>query len=108
EHQRDGRYGLVPYEQVGNRTLILWNGWFPFLFSNQVESKAASGKPGSNDSSSGGTKIYSTITFIRGTVDVEKMLREACAARNNISWAVEDEQNATRNRFCIHYVPNRT
>jgi hypothetical protein len=108
EYQRDGRYGLVPYEQFGNRTLILWNGWFPFLFSNQVENKAASGKPGNNDSSSGGTKIYSVLTFIRGTVDVEKMLREACTARNNISWANEDEQNATRNRFCIHYVPNRS
>ena len=107
EYQRDGRYGLVPYEQFGNRTLILWNGWVPFLFSNQVESKAASGK-GNNDSSHGGTKVYSTITFVRGTVDAEKMLREACNARNNISWANEDQQNATRNRFCIHYVPNRT
>ena len=107
EYQRDGRYGLVPYEQFGNRTLILWNGWFPFLFSNQVENKAATSK-GNNDSSNGGTKIYSVLTFIRGTVDVEKMLREACTARNNISWANEDEQNATRNRFCIHFVPNRT
>ena len=35
EYQRDGRYGLVPYELFGNRTLILWNGWFPFLFTNQ-------------------------------------------------------------------------
>ncbi|HJZ55511.1 MAG TPA: hypothetical protein VKE74_11155 [Gemmataceae bacterium] len=43
EYHRDGRYGLVPYEQFGNRTLILWNGWFPFLFSNQIEN-AISGK----------------------------------------------------------------
>jgi hypothetical protein len=26
EYQRDGRYGLIPYEVFGNRTLILWNG----------------------------------------------------------------------------------
>lgn len=106
EYQRDGRYGLVPYEVFGNRTLILWNGWFPFLFSNQVESKAASGK-GNNDSSGSGMKIYSTLVFVRGTLDVEKLLREACQARNNISWAVEDQQTATKNRFCIHHVPPR-
>jgi hypothetical protein len=107
EYQRDGRYGLVPYEVFGNRLLIFWNGWFPFLFSNQVESKAASGKNNGGDSSGGGMKVYSTLTFVRGTLDVEKILREACAARNNVSWAVEDEQTATKNRFCIHHVPAR-
>jgi hypothetical protein len=107
EYQRDGRYGLIPYEVFGNRTLILWNGWFPFLFSNQVENKAASGK-GSNDSStSSGMKVHSTLIFVRGTLDVEQLLRDACAARNNVSWAVEDQQTATKNRFCIHHVPPR-
>ena len=106
EYHRDGRYGLVPYEQFGNRMLVLWSGWFPFLFSNQVENKAASAK-GNNESAAGGTKIYSTITFIRGTLDAEAIVREACAARNAVSWTNEDEQNATRNRFCIHHVPER-
>ena len=85
EYQRDGRYGLVPYEQFGNRTLILWNGWVPFLFSNQVESKAASGK-GTTDSSAGGTKVYSTITFVRGTVDAE-----ASGTPGNISTITWDD-----------------
>ena len=107
EYQRDGRYGLIPYEVFGNRAMILWNGWFPFLFTNQVESKAASGK-GNNDSNSGGMKVHSTLIFIRGTVNVEQLLRDACTARNNISWAVEDQQTATKNRFCIHHVPARS
>jgi len=106
EYQRDGRYGLVPYEVYGNRTLILWNGGFPFLFANQVENKAATAK-GNSDSSGSGMKVYSTITFVRGTLDVEKILTAACDARNNISWMVEDEENATKNRFCIHHVPPR-
>jgi hypothetical protein len=106
EYQRDGRYGLVPYEVFGNRLLILWNGWFPFLFTNQVESKAASSK-GTPEGSAAGMKVYSTVTFLRGTLDMEDVLRRACAARNNVSWAVEDEQTATKNRFCIHHVPAR-
>jgi hypothetical protein len=107
EYQRDGRYGLIPYEVFGNRTLILWNGWFPFLFTNQIESKAATGKGNSDAHNSGGMKIHSTLVFIRGTLDVEQLMRDACAARNNISWAVEDQQTATQNRFCIHHVPPR-
>ena len=106
EYQRDGRYGLIPYEVFGNRMLILWSGWFPFLFTNQVESKAASGK-GTSDSSGSGMKVHSTLIFVRGTLNVEQLLRDACAARNNISWAVEDEQTVTKNRFCIHHVPPR-
>ena len=106
EYHRDGRYGLVPYEQFGNRTLIFWNGWFPFLFSNQVENKAASGKT-ATESHAGGTKIYSTIIFVRGTLDVEALISAACAARNAVSWATEDEEAAVKNRFCIHHVPNR-
>ncbi len=107
EYQRDGRYGLIPYEVFGNRTLILWNGWFPFLFTNQVENKAASGKGNNESSGSSGMKILSTLIFVRGTLDMEQLMRDACMARNNISWAVEDQQTATKNRFCIHHVPPR-
>ena len=107
EYQRDGRYGLVPYEQFGSRSLILWSGWFPFLFSNQVEAKASSSKGNGDGSSNGAAKVYSTITSVRGTIDVEAIVRAACDARNAVSWATEDEQAATKNRFCIHHVPAR-
>jgi hypothetical protein len=105
EFQRDGRYALVPYEQFGNRTLILWNGWFPFLYSNQQEKKT-SGK--GDQQNSNATKIYSTLTFVRGTLDVETILREACTVRNQISWAAEDADKESKTRFVIHHVPKRT
>src|SRR5262249_48715312 len=40
EYHRNGRYGLVPYELFGLRSVVFWNGWFPFVFSNAVEKKA--------------------------------------------------------------------
>src|SRR5690606_27284104 len=67
EHQRDGRYGLVPYEVFGNRSVVFWNGWWPFLFSNTQEKKAARGGQAaqSSESGSGGpAKVYSTLTFL--------------------------------------------
>ena len=107
EYQRDGRYGLIPYELFGSRTLIFWNGWFPFLFSNAMENKA-SGSKGNNETPSGVAKVYSSMTFIRGTLDVEAIVRNACTARNNLSWSVEDAEEAKKNRFCIHFVPQRS
>ena len=41
EYQRDGRYGLVPYEHFGNRSMIFWNGWFPFLFTINARTRAS-------------------------------------------------------------------
>ena len=89
EYQRDGRYGLIPYEVFGSRTLILWNGWFPFLFSNQQEKKHATSKNTSGEAPSGVAKVHSTITYFRGTLNVEQILRDACDVRNQLSWTVE-------------------
>ncbi len=105
EFHRDGRYGLVPYEIFGHRTLILWNGLFPFVFSNQQEKKTS----GKNESggNSNATKIYSTLTFVRGTLNVERVLTDACTARNEMSWANEQAEKEAKSRFVIHHVPKR-
>lgn len=109
EHHRTGRYGLVPYEQFGVRSMLFWNGWWPFWYTNQIEVKASSatGRTGNDNSASEATKVYSTITFLRGSVDVEKIITTACAAQNNLSWSVETAEENAKNRFVIHYVPRR-
>jgi hypothetical protein len=107
EHQRDGRYGLVPYEVFGHRTIIFWNGWFPFLYANEREKKAGSNNNNNSGHSSDATKVYSTLTFVRGTLDVEAILRDACAGRNKLAWSVADTEEEAKTRFRIHYVPDR-
>jgi hypothetical protein len=47
------------------------------------------------------------VTFLRGTLDLETILREACKTRNLLSWAVEGAQQQMQNRFVIHHVPKR-
>ena len=106
-HHRNGRYGLVPYEQYGNRTLVFWNGWFPFFYSNEVERKARAPGNKNETHSDDATKVYSTITFMRGTVDVEAILKKACAESNQLTWAVTNAQEEAKNRFVIHHVPSR-
>jgi ATPase family associated with various cellular activities (AAA) len=107
-HRRDGRYGLVAYEQYGTRSMIFWNGWVPFFYSNAVESKARQTKQNTNANDENATKVYSTITFVRGCLRVESLLLAACDAANQLTWANASSEETAKNRFVIHYVPKRT
>ena len=107
EYQRDGRYGLVPYELFGNRSILFWDGWRPFLFGNEREKQAQANRNRSEGRDSDAAKVYSTITFLRGTVDVEAILRDACDGRNKLTWAVSSADEQAKNRFVIHHVPSR-
>ena len=107
EYQRDGRYGLVSYEMFGTRTLVFWHRIFPFWFSNVLEKKPkpAAGNEGASESSA--TKVFSTITFFRGTIDIEAILKAACQHSNQQAWTVEHVEQQKTNRFMIHFVPKR-
>jgi hypothetical protein len=107
EHHRDGRYGLVAYEMFGLRSVVFWNRWWPFVFSNAVEKKAHSGQANRAEGQSEATKVWSTVTFLRGTLDIEAVLRQACDRGNQLSWTVEGAQEKAKNRFVIHHVPRR-
>lgn len=107
EHHRDGRYGLVPYEVFGLRSVVFWNGWWPFVFHNAIEQKARSSPNKEGSSSNEGRKVFSTITFLRGTLDVEALLRHACSVCNKLAWDVEGAEEKAKNRFVIHFVPRR-
>jgi hypothetical protein len=107
EYHRDGRYGLVPYERFGLRSVVFWNGWVPFVYTNAVEKKAQNSKGNREGAGGEGSKIYSTLTFLRGSFDVEGALRHACEGSNRLSWTVEGQQEKAKSRFVIHYVPKR-
>jgi hypothetical protein len=110
EHIREQeRNGLVGYEEFGDNSLIMWNGLLPFVFSQTAKSdpnKAAnSGYGGSNTP---GSVPYTTLTFIRGTLDVEKIIRESIEERNKLNWSNEQLTKDEQKRFYIKYVPDFT
>jgi hypothetical protein len=107
EHHRDGRYGLVPCEVFGARTLLFWRGILPFWYSNPGERRAQAGQEAAGGNEGAGTKVHASLTFIRGMLDVERLVKEACAASDQVSWSVESATEKARNRFVIHYVPRR-
>jgi SpoVK/Ycf46/Vps4 family AAA+-type ATPase len=108
EFHGDGSYGLIPYEHFGMRTIVFWNGWRPFVFNNAIEKKAETNRNGRERTEDYETlKIHSTLTFLRGTLDMEKLLCAASAASDRASKAAENTAQEKRNRFVIHFVPRR-
>src|SRR5207247_1073638 len=76
---------------------------------NAVESKARQNKSNQpNANSDDVTKVFSTITFMRGSLNVEKLLLDACADANKLSWSTATTEEKAKNRFVMHYIPKRT
>ena len=104
EHTTDGKYGLIPFEVLGKRGVVFWSGWFPFLYA--AGARPAQATPANNAAPPGSQeRVFCTITSIRGTLDVEKLLRDACDARNAAAWDVDYAHRQRQRRFFIRHVP---
>lgn len=111
DYQRDSQYALIPAELFGTKTMIFWHGWVPFLFTVQGQAEAAptsgGSPPGSRTESSNESKAISCLTFIRGTVDVDRLIGNACKAVNERTWKTYRAVLNQETRFDIHYIPPR-
>jgi hypothetical protein len=102
EHTTDGKYGLVPFELLGKRSILFWSGWFPFIYAAGGGSRPQGS--GSTASTTGGG-AGCTVTFLRGTLDVERILKDACDERNAAAWDVDTRHKQRQRRFFIRHVP---
>jgi hypothetical protein len=90
--------GEVPYEWFGQRSLIFWNGWFPFVMSR--------GK--ANPPTQHGYTVDPplNLTFLRGALNVDAMIATACRERNERTWKFQNLSESQEKRFFIRHVPN--
>ncbi len=106
EYFRDGRYGLIPFELFGHRNVWFRQGLWPILFCNHQEKRSNKGSEGQGEGqSNAGSKVYSTLTVLRGTVNLEALIRDACESYNKRSWHVDHCEEKSKNRYVIHHVP---
>jgi hypothetical protein len=101
EHTQDGKYGLIPYELFGKRDLIFWNGCFPFLFTTGKGATPTPGQPANNNQERQGSRI----TFFRGTLDAEQLIKDACQERNLAAWSADSTTRKKVRRFFIRQIP---
>jgi hypothetical protein len=96
ESFRDGKYGHVPFEFFGGHRILFWVGRVPVWFNVTAEkSDDKSARPRANAKAS--------LSFLRWTVDVEAIIRDASNARNQLYWANGVSQ---QKRFFIKRVPD--
>lgn len=106
ENYRNGRFGLVPFELLGKRSLIFKNGWHRFLLNTKDNLDGVGHEEYQGRYHEPQNKSV-TITFIRGTLNIDDLIFKACNARNNILWQKNDQTQETARRFTVNYVPSR-
>jgi hypothetical protein len=104
DHTTDGKYGLISFELFGKRDIIFWNGWVPFLFTTG-KGDASTGNTGGQNHNNQDRGSPGKITFIRGSVDVEGIVKAACEARNTAAWSNDHVSRKKIRRFFIRHVP---
>lgn len=91
-------YRLVPFEEYGHKTIVFWNGWYPFIFKTELVEKPGSGE----------TKQYvtkSSLMFVRGTLDSDQLIADAAQFRADIGGDEPKVCYDTR-RYTVNYVPD--
>jgi hypothetical protein len=103
ESFRDGRFGHVPFEFFGGHRVLFWVGRMPLWFNVTAEKSEEGsviywgGKPKAN--------MKASLSFFRGTVDVEKIVAAAAHERNQLYWA---NGMSEHKRFFIKRIPDST
>ena len=103
ESFRDGKFGHVPFEFFGGHRILFWVGRAPLWFNVTTEKSddktviVWGTKPKANTKAS--------LSFFRWTVNVEAIVRDASAARNQLYWSNGVSQHK---RFFIKRIPDAT
>jgi ATPase family associated with various cellular activities (AAA) len=103
ESFRDGKFGHVPFEFFGSHRVLFWVGRRPLWFNVIAEKTEQAGviywggKPKAN--------MKASLSFFRGTVDVEAIIKAASDDRNQLYW---DNGLSNNKRFFIKRIPDST
>lgn len=101
ESFRDGRFGHVPFEFFGGHRIMFRVGrrplWFNVTTEKPEESKVIywGSKPKPN--------MKASLSFFRGTIEVESIIKAASNDRNQLYWANGVSENK---RFFIKRIPD--
>jgi hypothetical protein len=104
ESFRDGKFGHVPFEFFGGHRVLFWVGRAPLWF-NVTEEKSDKGGSVIFWGTKPKASMKASLSFLRGTVDVEAIVRAASESRNQLYWA---NGLSAQRRFFIKRIPDPT
>jgi hypothetical protein len=92
---KSGKYGHVGFELLGNKSLLFWNGWWPFVYNISK-----------TDKPNGQSTTSISLLYIRGTLDVDKIYSETLKYVNSVNWSQHEENKQFTTRYSIKYIPD--
>ena len=92
------RSSLVVIENISPEPIIFWKGWRPLFFGGTGGSDSGSTKNTGNSSSG------SSITFIRGTFNIDELLFRVCEKYNDAWGNVSQNEEVDIKRFFIRHI----
>lgn len=96
DNYKNGRYGKITYEKIGDSTLLFWKGWIPFIYRVVTET--------SKDGSAKNITVY--LLAIRGTLNLERIIKEATNIANERNWNILEKNKENNTRYTITYIPS--
>lgn len=107
------RSGLVAFERFGTGNMVFWSRcrkrWLRFIFFPliyQLKTVSQGEEKDRNGNVINNSKKIASVTFIKGTVNMDEIVSEAITSRNIRNWSKDDVSAATQKRFFIKYVPH--
>lgn len=104
--------GMVPYERIGLRSLLFWNGWKPLLLLGDSDTRTKAPSNGVNPTEVHGVgdgandEESTTILFLRGTWSIDALIAGAFRMHNEAHWGIQKESRAKSSRFFIDHIPS--
>lgn len=113
EFLQNGRAGLVSYEMFGKAAVVFWIKWkwfirIPIILSPPGSGAGSGGSGRPEENKEDDENARRTITVLRWTVDVEKLLVEASSTHNDQEWQRADDRSGKTRRFYIVQEPDST
>lgn len=97
------RPGFVAYEQLYDRNLIFWHGWWPLFYSGGAPRPTYT----ANDTPQRAQEPARTrLSCLRGTFDLEAIITAAVEARNAITFSYAQQRADSPHRHFIKHVPD--
>lgn len=104
ENLRNGKYGHIPYEELGTKNITFWRGFVPFWFVVKAPPAATEKSAVIHWGNKPKDLPVCSVTFVRGTINPDKLVGEACEIRNEQYWNTTGKKYCRR--FMVRNIPN--
>lgn len=92
------RHELTAWESFENSSILFFKGRIPFYFSKSSKVEKTKDSPDE-------TKVNTTVYYLRGTLNIEEIIKKSVERKNNINKQHLIRTENDHSRFYLKYVP---